>query len=132
MDKHVGSRIRMRRMMLNMSLANVANELGLTLQQIQKYEKGITRIGASSLEHIAHTLRVPVEFFFEDVLSGEPTQIPTTKNAPTADINEFMATKEGLALAKAFIRIGNEKLRQRFASRLGGRSLHARSSRRCR
>jgi transcriptional regulator with XRE-family HTH domain len=103
-------------MMLNMSLANVANELGLTLQQIQKYEKGISRIGASSLEHIAHTLRVPVEFFFEDVLSGEPTQIPTTKNAPTADINEFMATKEGFALAKAFMRIGNEKLRQRLVS----------------
>jgi transcriptional regulator with XRE-family HTH domain len=90
MDKHVGSRIRMRRMMLNMSLANVANELGLTLQQIQKYEKGITRIGASSLEHIAHTLRVPVEFFFEDVVSGEPTQIPTRKDAPTADINASM------------------------------------------
>ena len=103
-------------MMLNMSLAKVAMELGLTFQQIQKYEKGITRIGASSLEHISHILRVPVEFFFEDVVSGEPTQIPTRKDAPTADINEFMATKEGLALAKAFMRIGNEKLRQRFAS----------------
>jgi hypothetical protein len=57
-----------------------------------------------------------VGFFFEDVSTDEPTRIPTRKNAPTADINEFMATKEGLALAKAFTRIGNEKLCQRFAS----------------
>src|ERR1700716_1931877 len=111
MDKHVGSRIRMRRMMLNMSLANVANELGLTLQQIQKYEMGITRIRASTLEHIAHTLRVPVEFFFEDVSTDEPR-----KKDPIADINEFMATKEELALAKAFMRIRNEKLRQQIVS----------------
>jgi hypothetical protein len=56
-----------------------------------------------------------VGFFFEEVSTDEPTRIPTRKNAPTADINEFMATKEGLALAKAFMRIGNEKLCQRFA-----------------
>jgi transcriptional regulator with XRE-family HTH domain len=115
-DKQVGNRIRMQRMMLNMSLANVAKEVGLTLQQIQKYEMGITRIGASTLEHIAHTLRVPVGFFFEDVSTDEPSRMPTRKTAPTVDINEFMATKEGLALAKAFRRISNEKIRQQIVS----------------
>jgi transcriptional regulator with XRE-family HTH domain len=109
-DRHVGSRIRMRRMILNLSLANVANKLGVTLQQIQKYEKGISEIAASRLEHISHILQVPVGFFFED----ESTQIPPRKTDPIADINEFMATKEGLALAKAYMRISSEKLRQQI------------------
>ena len=64
-DKHVGSRVRMRRMMLSMSQEKLGDALGLTFQQVQKYEKGTNRIGASRLQQIAHILQVPVSFFFE-------------------------------------------------------------------
>jgi len=68
-DKHVGSRVRMRRMMLGMSQEKLGNNLGLTFQQVQKYEKGTNRIGASRLQQISHILQVPVSFFFD----GAPT-----------------------------------------------------------
>ena len=64
-DKHVGSRLRMRRLMLEMSQSKLADALGLTFQQVQKYEKGANRIGASRLQHISQILQVPVPFFFE-------------------------------------------------------------------
>src|SRR6202171_5751546 len=64
-DKHVGSRVRMRRLMLDMSQTDIANALGLTFQQVQKYEKGSNRISASRLQHISQILQVPVPFFFE-------------------------------------------------------------------
>src|ERR1700754_4961781 len=64
-DKHVGSRVRMRRMMLGMSQEKLGDALGLTFQQVQKYEKGANRIGASRLQQIAQILQVPVSFFFE-------------------------------------------------------------------
>ena len=64
-DKHVGSRVRMRRMMLSMSQEKLGDALGVTFQQVQKYEKGANRIGASRLHHIARILQVPVAFFFE-------------------------------------------------------------------
>jgi len=64
-DKHVGSRVRMRRMMLSMSQEKLGDALGLTFQQVQKYEKGTNRVGASRLQQIAQILQVPVSFFFE-------------------------------------------------------------------
>ena len=64
-DKHVGSRVRMRRMMLSMSQEKLGDALGLTFQQVQKYEKGSNRIGASRLQQISLILQVPVSFFFE-------------------------------------------------------------------
>src|SRR5205807_10013477 len=64
-DKHVGSRVRLRRMMLSMSQEKLGDALGLTFQQVQKYEKGANRIGASRLQQISHSLQVPVSFFFE-------------------------------------------------------------------
>jgi transcriptional regulator with XRE-family HTH domain len=63
-DKHVGSRVRMRRVMLGMSQEKLGRALGITFQQVQKYEKGTNRIGASRLQHIARVLQVPVAFFF--------------------------------------------------------------------
>src|SRR5215467_12019541 len=69
-DKHVGSRVRMRRKMLAMSQTKLGDALGLTFQQVQKYEKGTNRMGASRLDHIAHILQVPIPFFFE----GAPAQ----------------------------------------------------------
>ena len=77
-DKHVGSRVRMRRLMLDMSQTNLADALGLTFQQVQKYEKGTNRIGASRLQQISQILQVPVPFFFEGApaASGLPQAAP--------------------------------------------------------
>src|SRR6266403_3706757 len=75
-DKHVGSRVRMRRMMLEMSQEKLGDALGLTFQQVQKYEKGTNRIGASRLQQISLILQVPVAFFFEGApdMSGNTPQ----------------------------------------------------------
>lgn len=116
-DKHVGSRVRMRRMMLSMSQEKLGDALGLTFQQVQKYEKGTNRIGASRLQQIAHILQVPVSFFFE----GAPTspgiqgQNGGMSEAPSpAYVSDFLATSDGLSLTKSFMRIKNSKLRRRI------------------
>jgi transcriptional regulator with XRE-family HTH domain len=115
-DKHVGSRVRMRRMMLGMSQEKLGNNLGLTFQQVQKYEKGTNRIGASRLQQISHILQVPVSFFFE----GAPANTGTAQDegmseAPSpAYVSDFLATSDGLALTKAFMRISDMKLRRRI------------------
>src|SRR6201997_5585917 len=69
-DKHVGSRVRMRRMMLGMSQERLGDALGLTFQQVQKYERGVNRVGASRLFDISRVLDVPISFFFEDMPEG--------------------------------------------------------------
>jgi len=115
-DKHVGSRVRMRRMMLGMSQEKLGDALGLTFQQVQKYEKGTNRIGASRLQQISHILQVPVAFFFE----GAPTmpsaaRIEGMGEAPSpAYVSDFLSTSDGLALTKAFMRIDDSKLRRRI------------------
>jgi transcriptional regulator with XRE-family HTH domain len=113
-DKHVGSRVRMRRMMLSMSQEKLGDALGLTFQQVQKYEKGTNRIGASRLQQISHILQVPVSFFFE----GAPPiagQSDGMGEAPSpAYVSDFLATSDGLALTRAFMRIGSAKLRRRI------------------
>jgi transcriptional regulator with XRE-family HTH domain len=106
-DKHVGNRVRMRRMMLAMSQEALGGALGLTFQQVQKYENGKNRISASRLQHISQILQAPVTFFFE----GAPGGVDGTAESPSY-INEFFATSDGLALMKAFIRIENAKLRR--------------------
>ncbi len=113
-DKHVGSRVRMRRMMLEMSQEKLGDALGLTFQQVQKYEKGTNRIGASRLQQISHILQVPVAFFFEGapILHGQGAGM---KDAPSpAYVADFLATSDGLALTKAFMRIKDPKLRRRI------------------
>ena len=113
-DKHVGSRVRMRRIMLGMSQEKLGDALGLTFQQVQKYEKGTNRIGASRLQHISHILQVPVAFFFEGAPSvpGAP-QAEGTAPSP-AYLTDFLTTSDGLVLTKAFTRIKNAKLRRRI------------------
>jgi transcriptional regulator with XRE-family HTH domain len=106
-DQHVGSRVRMRRMMLGMSQEKLGDALGLTFQMVQKYEKGVNRISASKLQHICQILQVPVPFFFE----GAPGAVASTAGSPSY-VNEFLATSDGLALTKAFMRIENAKLRR--------------------
>jgi transcriptional regulator with XRE-family HTH domain len=109
-DKHVGARVRMRRLMLDMSQTNLGDALGLTFQQIQKYEKGTNRIGASRLQHISHVLQVPISFFFEGYSPGalgEDAAMPTPSY-----VDDFLATSDGLSLIKYFTRIKEAKLRR--------------------
>jgi transcriptional regulator with XRE-family HTH domain len=116
-DKHVGSRVRMRRMMLGMSQEKLGDALGLTFQQVQKYEKGTNRIGASRLQQISHILQVPVAFFFEGApnVSTSPGKDSSLHEAPSpAYVSDFLATSDGLALTKAFTRISDSKLRRRI------------------
>jgi transcriptional regulator with XRE-family HTH domain len=114
-DKHVGSRVRMRRMMLSMSQEKLGNSLGLTFQQVQKYEKGTNRIGASRLQQISHILQVPVAFFFEGAPNVGGSRSDGMGEAPSpAYVSDFLATSDGLALTKAFTKIGDSKLRRRI------------------
>lgn len=115
-DKHVGSRVRMRRMMLSMSQEKLGDALGLTFQQVQKYEKGTNRIGASRLQQISNILQVPVAFFFEGAPDTPVGGFPEgMKEAPSATyVSDFLATSDGLALTKSFMRIADAKLRRRI------------------
>jgi len=115
-DKHVGSRVRMRRMMLGMSQEKLGNSLGLTFQQVQKYEKGTNRIGASRLQQISLILQVPVSFFFEGAPAVATTaRVEGMSEAPSpAYVSDFLATSDGLALTKAFMRISDSRLRRRI------------------
>jgi transcriptional regulator with XRE-family HTH domain len=106
-DQHVGNRVRMRRKMQGMSQEKLGNALGLTFQQVQKYEKGTNRIGASRLQHIASVQQVPISFFFE----GAPG-LSYVLDESSAYVSEFLATSEGLTLTKAYMHIQNAKLRR--------------------
>lgn len=113
-DKHVGSRVRMRRMMLGMSQEKLGDALDLTFQQVQKYEKGTNRIGASRLHQIAHILQVPTSFFFEGApQSGKETSIVPGAPSPSY-VSDFLATSDGLSLTKNFMQIKNSKIRRRI------------------
>jgi transcriptional regulator with XRE-family HTH domain len=114
-DIHVGSRVRLRRMMLGMSQEKLGEQLGITFQQIQKYEKGTNRIGASRLQHIARVLTVPVAFFFEDAppTPGDPSPGSMAEPERTSYVVDFLSSSEGIQLNKAFVRIKDTKLRRR-------------------
>ena len=107
-DKHVGARVRMRRMMLDMSQEKLGDAIGLTFQQVEKYEKGINRMASSRLQQIANVLQVSVLFFFEDA-PGQPRLSGKAPSPPMC--RTFPATPHGLALTRAFMRI-NAKLRR--------------------
>src|SRR3954447_25185119 len=95
-DKHVGSRVRMRRLMLGMSQEKLGEGLGLTFQQIQKYEKGTNRIGASRLQQICDILHIPVSFLFGGGPGETTTAAGVMEPASPAYVAEFLATSEGL------------------------------------
>jgi transcriptional regulator with XRE-family HTH domain len=111
-DKHVGNRVRMRRLMLDMSQEKLGNELGITFQQVQKYEKGTNRISASRLLEMSRILQVPVSFFFE----GAPQiagHVGKGAAAPSpAYVSDFLANADGLKLVGAFTQISDAKLRR--------------------
>src|SRR5438874_12259665 len=82
-DKHVGSRVRMRRLMLGMSQGKLADGIGLTFQQVQKYEKGANRIGASRLQHLANILQVPISFFFDGLPAASDSKSLAGSTSPS-------------------------------------------------
>jgi transcriptional regulator with XRE-family HTH domain len=111
-DIYVGSRIRMRRMMIGMSQEKLGSALGLTFQQVQKYEKGTNRVSASRLQQISTALGVVPAFFFEEV-SGSPRERRGDAAEPAPNfVSNFLATSDGLALVKAFARITSPKIRR--------------------
>lgn len=114
-DKHVGSRVRMRRVLIGMSQERLGDALGLTFQQVQKYEKGTNRIGASRLQQISRILGMPVEFFFEGAPTGEqePVSVGFNDVADTPYVADFLSTNEGVQLNRAFLRIKDPKMRRR-------------------
>jgi transcriptional regulator with XRE-family HTH domain len=108
-DVQVGNRVRIRRMLIGMSQEKLGDLLGLTFQQVQKYEKGVNRIGAGRLYEVARILNVPVDFFYEGV--GDPAGVSDSEVAPP--VLEFVSSGEGLQLSLAFMKIKDAKVRKR-------------------
>jgi transcriptional regulator with XRE-family HTH domain len=107
-DVQVGNRVRIRRMLIGMSQERLGDLLGLTFQQVQKYEKGVNRIGAGRLYEVSRILNVPVDFFYEGVASSGPE----AESAPP--VMEFVSSGEGLQLALAFMKIKDVRVRKRM------------------
>ena len=115
-DVHVGSRVRYRRMIIGMSQEKLGERMNLTFQQIQKYEKGTNRIGASRLFQLSKILEVPVGYFFEDAFANAaPAQAMQGLHEPEQEgyLLDFLNSREGLDLNKAFARIQDPKVRRR-------------------
>jgi transcriptional regulator with XRE-family HTH domain len=107
-DAQVGNRVRIRRMLIGMSQERLGDTLGLTFQQVQKYEKGVNRIGAGRLFEIARILGVPIDFFYDGV-AAETEGLAET--APP--VMAFVSSGEGLQLSLAFMKIKDPKVRKR-------------------
>jgi transcriptional regulator with XRE-family HTH domain len=113
-DIHVGARLRMRRLMVGMSQSRLGEALSVTFQQIQKYEKGANRIGASRLQQLARVLEVPPAFFFEGAPAGESGKAAFAEPASNAYVVDFLSTSEGLQLNRSFAQIRDPKVRKRI------------------
>jgi transcriptional regulator with XRE-family HTH domain len=112
-DVYVGARLRMRRTMLGMSQSKLGELLGVTFQQVQKYEKGSNRISASRLQQTARVLEVSPSYFFE----GAPAQSPElgfAEDPQQSYVVDFLASTEGLQLNRAFLRVRDPKVRRRI------------------
>lgn len=113
-DIHVGSRVRLRRNMLGMSQEKLGESLGVTFQQIQKYEKGTNRVGASRLQAIASILNVPVAFFFEDApVDHLPGNKGFSEDRSTSYVVDFLSSAEGLQLNRSFVKISDARVRRK-------------------
>lgn len=117
-DRHVGSRLRMRRVLMGMSQEKLGEHLGVTFQQVQKYEKGMNRMGASRLQNASRALEVPVEFFFRDAPQFESAHKGTPISSDALEdgnhVADFLSSNEGIELNQAFVRIKDRKLRRRI------------------
>ncbi|MDP3601263.1 MAG: helix-turn-helix transcriptional regulator [Bosea sp. (in: a-proteobacteria)] len=112
-DRHVGARVRMQRLVVGVSQEKLGGALGLTFQQVQKYEKGSNRISASRLQQIANMLDVPVSFFFEGAPNGVGGAESFGQPNVNAHVSDFMVSSEGVQLTKAFVRIKSAAVRRR-------------------
>lgn len=117
-DIHVGARVRLRRTLLGLSQEKLGEAIGLTFQQVQKYERGANRIGSSRLYDLARVLDVPVGFFFEDmpstVASNSPAQRGSGVEEPSSYELDPMAKRETLELVRAYYKITDPQLRKRL------------------
>ena len=119
-DIHVGSRVRMRRTLLGMSQEKLGNALALTFQQVQKYERGANRVGASRLFEISQILDVPISFFFEEMapetaaLTPHSVDASGTAGGPAVFEPDPLAKRETLELVRAYYRIGDPRVRKRM------------------
>ena len=111
-DAQVGNRVRIRRMLIGMSQERLGDLLGLTFQQVQKYEKGVNRIGAGRLFEISRILGVPIDFFYDGVAAGLDDK-PGFAESANAPVMEFVSSGEGLQLSLAFMKIKDTKVRKR-------------------
>jgi transcriptional regulator with XRE-family HTH domain len=111
-DVQVGNRVRIRRMLIGMSQERLGDLLGLTFQQVQKYEKGVNRIGAGRLFEVARILNVPIDFFYEGLATADQTHAGSV-DAAAPPVMEFVSSGEGLQLSLAFMKIKDTKVRKR-------------------
>ena len=114
-DVHVGTRVRLQRMLRGISQEKLGEKLGLTFQQVQKYEKGVNRIGASRLFDLANVLGVPIQFFYDEAPAMEgrvPPQPGFAERPSETYIFEFLNTREGLELNRAFAKISDPRSRR--------------------
>lgn len=113
-DKHVGARVRMRRLMIGMSQGKLGEALDVTFQQVQKYEKGANRIGASRLQQLARVLDVPPSYFFEGAPAGDGSVAGFAEPDSNSYVVDFLSTNEGLQLNRAFAAIKDPKVRKKI------------------
>jgi transcriptional regulator with XRE-family HTH domain len=112
-DVQVGNRVRIRRMLIGMSQERLGDLLGLTFQQVQKYEKGVNRIGAGRLFEMARILNVPIDFFYDGVEATLAAQSGMAESEGAPPVMEFVSSGEGLQLSLAFMKIRDAKVRKR-------------------
>jgi len=118
-DMHVGARLKLRRTLLGISQEKLAESVAITFQQIQKYERGINRIGASRLFDLASVLDVSVAYFFDEMPEQIANQSPANRSgAKPAEVPDagydLLARRETLELVRAYYQIGNESVRKRM------------------
>ena len=114
-NKHLGNKLKLRRLALGLTQTKVAKAINVTFQQIQKYEKGTNRVGASRLQNISSVLNVPVSFFFEDAPGDQTTGQQGMAEANSSNyVVDFLSSSEGLQLNRAFIKIEDPKIRRKL------------------
>jgi transcriptional regulator with XRE-family HTH domain len=114
-DAHVGARVRARRILMGLSQGDLGKLLGITFQQIQKYERGVNRIGAGRLFEMARILSVGLPYFYEGMMEGTPRRASgfAEDPAPAPTATQFLSTPEGTQLVSAYLRIADPKVRRR-------------------
>jgi len=112
-DAHIGQKIRARRNLLGLSQTELANAAGITFQQIQKYEKGVNRVGSSRLLQFSEALGVPPSYFFDGAPTvGKKISAPQEGELSEGSIISFLGTREGVALVRTFLAIKEKPIRQ--------------------